>query len=104
MDFERERVAAALPEYEVGEELGRGAWGIILRGEHRQLRRPVAIKQLSAAIAVDPEARRRFAKEAHVLAGLHHPHYRALPAQGWVPVVMDHCDGRLHVRATSTSS
>jgi serine/threonine-protein kinase len=86
-------VADALPAYDVGEELGRGAWGIVLRGEHRQLRRPVAIKQLSVALAGDPEVRRRFAKEAHVLAGLDHPHivrvYDYLEQEGLCLLVME---------------
>ena len=74
MSLERQRVAEALPGYDVGEELGRGAWGIVLRGEHRRLRRPVAIKRLPPALAGDPTVQRRFAKEAHLLAGLDHPH------------------------------
>jgi serine/threonine-protein kinase len=72
--LEHERVAHALPGYDVGEELGRGAWGVVLRGEHRGLRRPVAIKQLPRALAADPAVQRRFAREAHLLAGLDHPH------------------------------
>src|SRR5215471_2045141 len=74
VDFERDRVAEALPGYDVGEELGRGAWGIVLRGEHRRLGRPVAIKELPRAFAADLAVQRRFASEAHLLAGLDHPH------------------------------
>ena len=44
-------VANALPAYEVGGELGRGAYGRVLQGRHRQLGRVVAIKQLDAGLA-----------------------------------------------------
>jgi hypothetical protein len=46
-------VAAALPAYSLGGELGSGAFGLVLAGEHRQLRRPVAIKVGAAALTGD---------------------------------------------------
>jgi len=67
-------VAAALPGYEVGGELGRGGWGVVLEGRHRKLGRLVAIKQLPRAFGADPNVRSRFATEARLLAGLDHPH------------------------------
>jgi hypothetical protein len=42
-------VARALPDYEIGHEMGRGQCGIVWSGRHRQLRREVAIKQLAGA-------------------------------------------------------
>lgn len=74
MTLDRERIVQALPAYEVGEEIGRGAWGIVLRGRHRQLDRPVAIKELPVAFGADPQVRNRFASEARLLATLDHPH------------------------------
>jgi len=74
MNLGREQVAAALPSYEVGEELGRGGWGAVLAGRHRQLGRDVAIKQLPPAFANDPAVRARFVAEARMLASLDHPH------------------------------
>jgi len=71
---EHASVAAALTEYEIGGELGRGAWGIVLAGRHRHLRREVAIKRLPAAFAHDPEVRSRFVGEARLLSSLDHPH------------------------------
>ena len=67
-------MAAVLPGYEIGGELGRGGWGIVLEGRHRQLGREVAIKQLPAAFAADQEVRARFVTEARLLAALDHPH------------------------------
>jgi len=70
----REEIVAALPDYEIGGELGRGGFGLVLSGRHRQLRRDVAIKELPPALAADPRVRARFAAEARVLASLSHPH------------------------------
>jgi serine/threonine-protein kinase len=70
----REHIAQALPNYVIGEEVGRGAWGVVLKGEHRRLGRQVAIKELPQAFAADPGVQRRFASEARLLASLDHPH------------------------------
>ncbi len=77
-------IAAALPEYDVVKELGRGAMGIVYLGRHRRLERDVAIKELPRAFAVDPEVRRRFGVEAQVLASLNHPH--VVPVYDYVEV------------------
>ena len=74
MSLDRELLANALPAYAIGDELGQGGMGVVVSGQHRQLGRRVAIKQLPAAFAGDPSARRRFMAEAQVLASLDHPH------------------------------
>ncbi|WP_250279545.1 serine/threonine-protein kinase, partial [Frankia sp. Cppng1_Ct_nod] len=66
------RVVAALPNYTVGEELGTGAYGLVLAGHHRDLDRAVAIKVLSTAS--DGAVLTDFKTEARLLAGLDHPH------------------------------
>ena len=67
-------IAAALPGYDIGGELGRGAFGVVLSGRHRRLGRQVAIKQLPRSFSDYPEVRRRFSAEAKILASLDHPH------------------------------
>jgi serine/threonine-protein kinase len=67
-------LAEALPSYDIGGELGRGGWGVVLAGRHRQLGREVAIKQVAPTFAADPAVRRRFVEEARVLASVDHPH------------------------------
>ena len=47
---DRDAVAAALPSYEIGDELGRGGWGVVLAGRHLRLGRHVAIKQLPPGV------------------------------------------------------
>jgi serine/threonine protein kinase len=74
MSFDRELLSNALPAYDIGEELGQGGMGVVVSGQHRQLDRRVAIKQLPVAFAADPEVRRRFLSEARLLASLDHPH------------------------------
>ena len=71
---DREHIAAALPGYDIGGQLGRGGWGVVLEGRHRQLQRDVAIKQLPPALAADPQVRARFVSEARLLAAIDHPH------------------------------
>ena len=67
-------VQEALPAYEVLDEIGRGAFGVVYAGRHRQLGRSVAIKQLPRAFAADPAVRERFVDEARLVASLDHPH------------------------------
>ena len=74
MNFDPELLSVALPAYEIGGELGQGGMGVVVSGQHRQLGRRVAIKQLPEAFAADPGVRRRFTAEAQVLASLDHPH------------------------------
>jgi serine/threonine-protein kinase len=74
MALEADQIALALPGYEVGGTIGRGAWGQVLSGRHRALGRDVAIKQLPRAFAADPTVRGRFVTEGRLLASLDHPH------------------------------
>jgi len=74
VSLDREQVESALPAYEIGGELGRGGWGVVLEGRHRRLGREVAIKQLPRAFGSDPGVRARFIAEARLLAALDHPH------------------------------
>ncbi len=74
MAFDRDLLSNALPAYDIGDELGKGGMGVVVSGQHRQLDRRVAIKQLPTSVAADPEIRRRFTAEARVLASLDHPH------------------------------
>jgi serine/threonine-protein kinase len=74
MTEDHDIVVAALPGYDIGGELGRGAWGVVLEGRHRTLGRDVAIKQLPRMFGNQPEVRSRFISEAKLLASLDHPH------------------------------
>ncbi|MFI0712861.1 protein kinase [Streptomyces inhibens] len=59
--------------YELVEQLGRGGMGTVYRAVDRRLRRTVAVKTLSAELALQPEFLSRFQREAHAAAALNHP-------------------------------
>lgn len=74
MTVDRELIQGALPGYELGDELGRGACGVVITARHKRLDRKVAIKELPRAFAADEEVRARFVAEAQLLASFDHPH------------------------------
>jgi serine/threonine-protein kinase len=90
-------LAAVLPNYEIAGELGRGGFGIVRAGRHKQLGRAVAIKELPAALAGDAGVRARFVTEARVLASLDHPHivpvYDYVEQDGLCLLVMESLSG-----------
>ncbi|WP_405409262.1 protein kinase domain-containing protein [Streptomyces decoyicus] len=59
--------------YELVEELGHGGMGKVYRAVDHRLRRTVAVKTLSAELALEPEFLTRFQREAHAAAALNHP-------------------------------
>ena len=69
-----DRIRAALPGFDIGEQIGRGGCGVVLSGIHRQLHRQVAIKKIPPQFAEDPAVRRRFVAEARLMAAIDHPH------------------------------
>ena len=94
---ERDRVQAVLGRYEVGEEIGRGAFGVVWSALHRELLRPVAVKVLLPRVAEDPTVRARFLAEAQMVAILDHPHvvpiYDYLEQEGLCLLVMERLRG-----------
>jgi serine/threonine protein kinase/Tfp pilus assembly protein PilF len=62
-----------LGPYEIVAPLGAGGMGEVYRARDTRLDRTVAIKVLPQHLAVTPESRRRFEREAKVLAALSHP-------------------------------
>ncbi|QDU21855.1 protein kinase domain-containing protein [Urbifossiella limnaea] len=63
-----------LGHYEVFGVVGRGGMGVVLRAIDTTLRRSVAVKLLSPALAAVPTARRRFAREARAAAAVADDH------------------------------
>jgi serine/threonine protein kinase len=64
---------ARLGPYMVMEPLGRGGMGEVFRAEDVRLGRPVAVKLLPQLSRTDPEALRRFQREARTASALNHP-------------------------------
>ena len=64
---------SGLTSYELLEVLGKGGMGVVYRGRHRQLGRPVAVKVVRPKLVSAAEAHRRFDREIQILGGLNHP-------------------------------
>jgi serine/threonine-protein kinase len=90
-------VVAALPQYDIGPQIGRGGMGVVYAGVHRPLGRPVAVKRLPGVLAEDERMSARFAHEARLLARLDHPHivpvYDYVQDRGEHLLVMEKLDG-----------
>lgn len=61
-----------IPGYQVEAILGWGGVGVVYRARHLKLNRHVALKMLLSGAYADPRELARFAREARVVAGLHH--------------------------------
>lgn len=60
--------------YKVVRRLGAGGMAEVYLAQDTELDRPVALKVMSAALAQDPNQRKRFRTEAKAASGLTHPH------------------------------
>jgi Protein kinase domain len=59
--------------FQILRTLGQGGFGIVFLAWDPALRRQVALKVPQPVTLMTPEARKRFEREAHAAAGLHHP-------------------------------
>jgi serine/threonine protein kinase len=87
-----------LGDYEVIEEIGRGAMGVVLRALDERLNRVVALKVMSPELACNGQARQRFKREARAAAAVCHEHvvtiYAVEEAAGLPYLVMQYIAGR----------
>ena len=68
-----EELAAAFPQLEILELIGRGGMGFVYKARQPKLDRLVALKILPGHLAEEPSFHERFEREARVLAKLQHP-------------------------------
>ena len=66
-------VGAVLGHYRLLEEVGKGGMGVVFRARDEQLDREVAVKVLPPGTFPDEDARKRFLREARIVAKLNHP-------------------------------
>src|SRR6202040_2938469 len=66
-------VGQVLKHYRILEMIGAGGMGVVYRAHDEELDRDVALKFLPAGTLSDEAARKRFRKEALILAKLNHP-------------------------------
>ena len=62
-----------LGNYVILDKLGQGGMGMVLKAEHKRMKRVVALKVMSAAALKSPEAVMRFHREVEAAARLSHP-------------------------------
>ncbi len=83
--------------YLIREVIGRGGMGIVLRALDEKLNRVVAIKVLASDLARQPQARRRFLREAQAAAAVSHDHVVTIHAvddgsgESTVPFIVMEC-------------
>jgi alpha-tubulin suppressor-like RCC1 family protein/tRNA A-37 threonylcarbamoyl transferase component Bud32 len=91
--------AALDAEYEILRELGRGGTALVYLANERATGDEVAIKVIRSRYIDDEEAQARFAREARLVARLHHPNVVPVRAvldldTAGLAIVMDHVVGQ----------
>ena len=86
-----------LGNYVILDKLGQGGMGMVLKAEHRRMKRIVALKVMSPAAMQSPDAVKRFHREVQAAAKLEHPNivtaYDADEANGTHFLVMQYVEG-----------
>jgi serine/threonine protein kinase len=89
---------SAAAGYDVLGPLGEGGMGQVFKARHRRLNRVVAVKVIRPEQLANPNAVRRFHREARAAGRLSHPHiveiYDAKEAGGTFLLAMEYVDGK----------
>ncbi len=91
-------IGSTISHYRIVQRLGRGAMGLVYKAQDLKLERPVAIKLISRDIALNPEQRTRFEREARTASLLDHGNICTIHEFGETPegelyIVMGFCPG-----------
>ncbi len=90
-------IGRTLAHYEIVGLLGKGGMGEVYVAEDTKLHRRVALKVLPKEMAVDPDRRARFQREAQAIAALNHPNivtvHSVEEAEGIHFITMELIDG-----------
>ena len=85
-------------EYVVLEKLGEGGMGVVLKAQHRRMKRFVAVKMIAKKAIGSSDAVQRFLREVEAAAKLNHPNivaaYDASERDGIQYLVMEYVDGK----------
>ena len=85
-------------EYVVLDKLGEGGMGVVLKAQHRRMKRFVAVKMIAKKAIGSPDAVKRFFREVEAAAKLNHPNivaaYDASERDGIHYLVMEYVEGK----------
>ena len=86
-----------LGNYVILDKLGQGGMGVVLKAEHKRMKRLVALKVMSPAAVKSADALKRFHREVEAAAKLRHPNIVAADdadeAKGTHFLVMEYVEG-----------
>ena len=92
-----EQIAAAFPQLEILELIGRGGMSFVYKARQPGLDRTVALKLLPQRLAAQPGFRERFTREGRMLARLNHPSIVSVfdfgELGGYFYLLMEYVDG-----------
>jgi len=98
LNADKDLTGRMLLHYRITGKIGAGGMGVVYRAQDTQLNRSVAIKVLPEVLAADPVRRRRFEREARMLASLNHPHIATIHSvekdDGRLALVLELVEGR----------
>ncbi len=83
--------------YEIVEEIGRGAMGVVFKGRDPLIGRAVAVKTITSGVAESSDLLERFYREARAAGGLQHPNivtiYEMAESGGAPFIAMEYLEG-----------
>jgi eukaryotic-like serine/threonine-protein kinase len=90
-------VTQQIGRYEILEEIGRGAMGVVFKGRDPLIGRSVAVKTITSGVAESTDLLERFYREARAAGGLQHPNivtiYEMAESSGAPFIAMEYLEG-----------